>query len=60
MRQAIVSKMAAKFLKFDPVQGKGIVDSWKAFEKSLGNIHDRSFQNIEEYIAFRNVENTWE
>jgi hypothetical protein len=58
-REGILSKMAAHFLGIDPVQGKVIVDSWTAFAMSRSDTHDLNFQNIAEYMEFRNAENGW-
>lgn len=52
----VQAKIAAEYLRLDPVFGEWFLKAWQTFTASVQDVRSLEFPNLDDYLAFRIVD----
>ncbi|KAJ5306782.1 hypothetical protein N7508_005797 [Penicillium antarcticum] len=55
-KSEVQAKIAAEYLRLDPVFGNWFISRWETFTKSVEEVRSTEFASLDEYLAFRIVD----
>ncbi|KAJ5766240.1 uncharacterized protein N7511_003856 [Penicillium nucicola] len=55
-KSEVQAKIAAEYLRLDPVFGEWFISRWETFTKSVEDVRSTEFASLDEYLAFRIVD----
>jgi hypothetical protein len=55
-KSEVQAKIAAEYLRLDPVFGDWFISRWETFTKSVEDVRIAQFASLDDYLAFRIVD----